>query len=420
MPAWSAGVRLAASSVAGYRCMMSQQEQVAALLREADTHNQAGRHEAMRTAFERASGLGSAYARHNLAICLAGGVGGSVDRKRAQELAQGLADEGDPQGRQMLAVAIASGWKDEPDYDRALALREDHARQGDMLAHLETALLLAADSPDSPLIEERLRASAAANIFLARAALARWLLEHDPASPDIDAELRALEQAKVFIAGRLRDIQKAGGHRPASTPGSVNTMVPDLNARTIAGAIPAIIADYAVTRSLIFLRPAQIYHPSIGMMGPHPHRKSLTATLHLPHQDLVLHWLERRMAALAGLDWNTGERLVAIAYRKGEEYRPHVDYFSEADGCAANENLQRYGQRIRTALVTLYDGFEGGATQFPRFDASWRGAIGDALVFDSTSPTGEPLPLSLHAGEPVSEGLKIIGSIWYREKPFLD
>ncbi len=399
---------------------MTQTDTITRLLREAENHNLASRHDAMRACYEDATALGSAFARHNLAICHAGGVGGPVNRGRAQDLAEAGAREGDPQGRQMLAMAIASGWKDAPNFEQAVALREEHAQQGDPLALLETALLLAARSPDSPLIEERLRAAASENIFLARAALARWLLEHDPTSADIDTELAALEQSQVFIAKRLRAVQTAGGHRTAEKPGAQSIIVPDLNARAIAGAVPAIIADYAVTRSLIHLRPAQIYHPSLGTMGPHPHRRSLTATLHLPHQDIVLNWLERRMAELADLDWQRGERVVAIAYRPGEEYRPHVDYFSEADGPAAHDNLQRYGQRIRTVLVTLHDGFKGGATLFPRFDASWRGAIGDALVFDSTSPSGEPLPLSLHAGEPVSEGLKLIASVWYRQKPYRD
>lgn len=399
---------------------MTERDQITALLREADAHNQAGRHQAMRACFESAAALGSPTARHNLAICLAGGVGGPVDRPGAQALAQALNDEGDPEGRRMLAVAIASGWRDAPDFSGAVALREQHARLGDPLAQLETALLLAADSADNPLIEKRFRATADANIHVARAALARWLLEHEPGSPDIDVQLDALEAAKVFIARRLRAVQLAGGHRPHSGPGGETVLAPQINARQVAGAVPAVIADYAFTRSLIHLRPAQIFLPANGGLVAHPHRKSLSATLHLPHQDIVLHWLERRMAQLAGLDWSRGERATAIAYRPGEEYLPHVDYFSSSDGDAAIANLERYGQRIRTVLVTLHDDFKGGATCFPRFDARWRGAIGDALMFDNVSPDGSPLPLSLHAGEPVSDGLKMIASVWYREKPFLD
>ncbi len=399
---------------------MTQRDQITTLLREADAHNQAGRHEAMRASYEAAAALGSPTARNSLAICLAGGVGGPVDRAGAQALAQALNDEGDPEGRRMLAVAIASGWRDAPDFSQALALREQHAQKADPLALLETALLLTAESPGNPLIEKRLRAAAGANVLIARAALARWLMEHEPGSPDIDAEIGALERSNVYIARHLRAVQQAGGGRRQTGPGAETVLVPQINARTIAAAIPAVLADYAFTRSLIHLRPAQIFLPSGRAAGAHPHRRSLSATLHLPHQDLVLHWLERRMAQMAGLDWRRGERVTAIAYRPGEEYLPHVDYFSPSDGDAAADNMGRYGQRIRTVLVTLHDDFKGGATCFPRFDARWRGAIGDALVFDNVAPDGSPLPLSLHAGEPVSDGLKMIASVWYREKPFLD
>lgn len=397
--------------------IMSTKDKLTDLLREADAHNIAGRHQAMRACYEAANALGSPLARHNLAICLAGGVGGPVNLGAAQDLAEQGAEAGDPESRQMLAVAIASGWKGAPDYDRALALREQHANEGDPLAVLETGLILATQTPDEAEAVERLRAAAGHDILLARAALVRWLIEHQPDSPDIARELDKLDQSKVFIAKRLREIHTAMAGRTKVAAGSEHMLVDELNARAISRAIPPIIADYAMTRSLIHLRPAQIIQPITGIVAPHPVRRCLSATLHLPYQDIVLHWLERRMAAMAGMDWSTGERVNVFGYRPGEEYRPHVDYIDPDEGPAARDSLTRDGQYLHTVLVTLHDGFSGGETVFPHFSKGWKGQTGDALVFDSASESGDGLPHSVHAGAPVTGGFKMMASLWCRQRP---
>ncbi|WP_295692081.1 hypothetical protein [uncultured Maricaulis sp.] len=52
----------------------------------------------------------------------------------------------------------------------------------------------------------------------------------------------------------------------------------------------------------------------------------------------------------------------------------------------------------------------------PAFNLRWSGKRGDALSFDNTNPDGSCARPSLHAGEPVTEGVKVIASLWLRER----
>ena len=51
-------------------------------------------------------------------------------------------------------------------------------------------------------------------------------------------------------------------------------------------------------------------------------------------------------------------------------------------------DLAARGQRAATFLIYLNDGYEGGATQFPRLDWQYRGGRGDALLFSNTDAAG--------------------------------
>lgn len=100
------------------------------------------------------------------------------------------------------------------------------------------------------------------------------------------------------------------------------------------------------------------------------------------------------------------ELLQLTRYREGQEYRPHYDNF----------NLQGYPpvysvDRCATALLYLNDGFEGGATSFPKLGITVWPRQGDILYFEYDEETYE---LAMHAGEPVIKGEKRIASLWIR------
>ena len=137
----------------------------------------------------------------------------------------------------------------------------------------------------------------------------------------------------------------------------------------------------------------------------------------MPEQamDLVSWAIKSRMAALAGHPARHGEALAVIVYRPGDEYRAHFDFILDSTGYAA-EDLSRRGQRVATSLVRLNEEFTGGDTVFPRLDVRWSGRRGDALSFDNVASDGSCEKTSLHAGEPVTEGVKAIASLWLRER----
>ncbi|CAN5892249.1 hypothetical protein BH11PSE1_BH11PSE1_24840 [soil metagenome] len=106
--------------------------------------------------------------------------------------------------------------------------------------------------------------------------------------------------------------------------------------------------------------------------------------------------------------------LGVLHYAPGERYRPHMDYIPDTPENA--RQLDAMGQRVRTLLVYLNDGFEGGATLFPRLGAAFRPPPGGALIFDSVTVEGEMDPRTLHEGSPPTSGEKWIISKWFRTK----
>jgi prolyl 4-hydroxylase len=143
-------------------------------------------------------------------------------------------------------------------------------------------------------------------------------------------------------------------------------------------------------------------------MIPHPVRRSDAAVFGVHAEDLVVNALNRRIAAVTGTRLDQGEPLQLLRYRTGGEYRPHMDALPPAEP----------NQRILTMLVYLSEDYEGGETGFPRARISFRGRMGDALLFRNVTADGSPDPLTLHAGLPVSRGEKLIASRWIRERRF--
>ena len=94
--------------------------------------------------------------------------------------------------------------------------------------------------------------------------------------------------------------------------------------------------------------------------------------------------------------------------------RPYGISTGDDDGIASDDLAQR-GQRIATALIRLNQEFTGGDTVFPRLETRWSGVRGDALTFINTLPDLRGDPRTLHKGEPVETGMKILVSLWLRE-----
>ena len=165
--------------------------------------------------------------------------------------------------------------------------------------------------------------------------------------------------------------------------------------------------DYVLRRAGPELRPSMIIDEATGRPRPHPVRTSFSMNFGPPDEDLVIHALNRRIAAATGTDYATGEPLHVLRYTPGQEFRPHLDAIPGETN-----------QRQWTAIVYLNAGFGGGETEFPELGIRTLGGKGDGLVFRNASADGAADQRARHAGLPVTSGEKWVASRWIRQHAY--
>lgn len=148
----------------------------------------------------------------------------------------------------------------------------------------------------------------------------------------------------------------------------------------------------------------------------HAHRTSRGAMLQRAECELVAR-IEARLAALTRWPATHGEGLQLLRYEKGNEYRPHFDWFDPTRPGPAR-HLERGGQRLATVIMYLNDVEQGGATTFPEVGLEIQPRRGHALFFANTDCHGAPDRRALHAGAPVEAGIKLIATKWLRAHPY--
>lgn len=190
-------------------------------------------------------------------------------------------------------------------------------------------------------------------------------------------------------------------HRPPGTP------LPAASGMWHAsGFLTAAECRYVADRAAPMLQPATVIDPQTGAMVQHPVRRAHATSFPFVQEDMVIHALNRRIAAAAAHAVDHGEPLQVLGYGAGHEYRLH------SDALPPGEN-----QRVSTVLIVLKADFTGGATAFPKLGYEWRGQLGDALHFPSLDAAGRPDGRMWHAGLPVTQGVKLIASRWIRAAP---
>jgi prolyl 4-hydroxylase len=307
------------------------------------------------------------------------------------------------------------------------------------------ALLEAGQAPEAA---RRLTLAAAAGEAEAMAALARWRVKGDVVRRDLAAARALFARAGAagnaaaalihayFLAsgtggaadwpGAVAAVRKLAGRHEAAdrqlalldkmTLNAEGTPPAPPDARTLSGS-PCVLAaaNFATAAECEHLlrvveaefRPSVVIDPDSGRLVPHPVRTSDGAFVGVFAEDLVVNALNRRIAALSGTRFDQGETLQLLRYAPGAQYRAHFD------ALAGDAN-----QRVATVLVYLTDDYEGGETQFVRTGLAYRGRTGDALLFRNVDAAGRPDPMALHAGLPVTRGVKIIASRWIRSERF--
>jgi prolyl 4-hydroxylase len=123
--------------------------------------------------------------------------------------------------------------------------------------------------------------------------------------------------------------------------------------------------------------------------------------------------IDTRICKTLGIRAEYGEGIQAQRYDVGQQFKPHWDFFKPG----TREYLRfagMRGNRTWTFMVYLNEGMEGGGTRFTELDHTVRPKTGMALMWNNLHEDGSPNPATMHSGEPVISGHKVIITKWFR------
>jgi prolyl 4-hydroxylase len=246
---------------------------------------------------------------------------------------------------------------------------------------------------------------------------------------DIQVALRHLEQAaslgRPAAVAELQLLARHGGIDAAELRRHVNpdALTTPPQARVLRER-PLILAferfatpeecRWLIERGRRTLQPARVYQQSATPQTSES-RTNTEADLTIFRADVLLSLVRERIARAARAPLANFEVTKLLHYAPGEQFAEHADFIEPRTPELVRE-IEVRGQRAATALVYLNDGYEGGATHFPRLGLSFRGKCGDALLFSNIDPAGAPDYDTVHAGMPPTSGEKWLLSQWIRTK----
>ena len=187
--------------------------------------------------------------------------------------------------------------------------------------------------------------------------------------------------------------------------------------RTLPAVIHPLVLDALINLAAPLVKRSQIVDARTGEARADPMRNSSHVTLGPRQHDHVLEAIERCIGGVTGMPVLNGEFLQILRYQKGQEFRPHVDYFNES-GAGSYRSLADGGQRAQTVLTYLNDDYSGGSTCFPKLQLDVKARRGDMLHFHNLDAHGVGHRDSLHAGKPVIAGEKWLLSQWIRSEHY--
>jgi prolyl 4-hydroxylase len=183
---------------------------------------------------------------------------------------------------------------------------------------------------------------------------------------------------------------------------------PHFDAYTLDGFLNA--GECAKLIALIghHLRPSTVGHG----YSSDTFRTSQTADLcHL--RSPVALAIDAKICKTLGIRAEYSEGISAQRYDVGQQFKAHWDFFRpDTDLYRRGAGLR--GNRTWTFMVYLNDGMEGGATRFTKIDHAVAPKAGKALLWNNLNADGSPNEHTMHAGEPVTAGHKIIITKWFR------
>lgn len=153
-----------------------------------------------------------------------------------------------------------------------------------------------------------------------------------------------------------------------------------------------------------------------GSLQVHAERTSYGAMFQRAENALIER-IESRLALLCHWPTDHAEGLQVLRYGPGDEYRPHYDWF-DPEQPGPRKHMAHGGQRVGTLVMYLTEVEAGGGTSFPHAGLVVRPQKGGAVFFANVDKSGQPDRATLHAGQPVVQGSKVIATQWLRERRY--
>ena len=137
-----------------------------------------------------------------------------------------------------------------------------------------------------------------------------------------------------------------------------------------------------------------------------------SSTSYFNKEDPIVKLVDQKIAIELGIPLEYSEQTQGQIYQVGEEFKDHLDYFSEKS--LINQGAVS-GQRTWTVMIYLNEVAEGGYTEFPVLGRTFVPKKRTAVIWKNSDGKGRENPATLHSGKPVIRGKKIIITKWFRE-----
>jgi prolyl 4-hydroxylase len=345
---------------------------------------------------ERGADAGEAQCAAQLGVWLLLGHGTARDDSAGFSLIDRAARAGVAEARRLLATLHAQGRGTHESWPLAIEWLVRGARCGDVDAMRQLAFLL----PDECSADRNalLATAARAGDIAARRRLARDLI----VSPKLQA---MIDWSAIATCARRPE--------PKQAETVLISASPPVHLRR--GLLSLDLCDYLMCLAAPHLTRASVNDKHAGTARIDTSRTNMYANFWLLEGDVVTDCIDRTIAALVGLERQSGEPLSVLRYLPGEQYAPHFDFF-DLDSPVHAQEIARAGQRIMTCLVYLNADYSSGETEFVDVGLKVRGEPGVAAYWRNADDRGIPDLRTRHAGLPPASGQKWLLSKWFRDR----
>lgn len=359
---------------------------------------------------------------------------GPKDLAAGTAIVRASADAGEAAAKSMLATLLVASPPGPRDWDGAKRLLVEAAEAHDPRALLQLALMLPHERKWQEIRLALADRAAGKGYTTALYFAGRMLLEQGPQDAQALARLNLAARsnepnALKLLRSRRAPVAEASSPAFELTPLSFPRIAEALrwpHERVLPRAIARHSAPRIATLNRLFTaeeceylisRGAPYLRRLLTSQGlPVDTRTNTTAPFGIVESDAFIQSLDELACMALGEQSANGEPPSLMHYVPGQQFGAHCDAFDPATP-AGKAEIDARGQRIKTLLVYLNEGYEGGETVFPRIGWRYKGKRGDAVMWENVHGDGTSNPRTLHEGASPRAFEKFVFSKWMRDRP---